>query len=199
MSLGLGLFTSIIGYWFKFKICQGFPYDYLYTFFYLVMFIAGALIAKYRQGIVNAFRKFSGTIKVLLFVCGVLMYISRFWLFNLNSMVQKHVYSNWVVTIAVVLFIILSLSSTQVARFLNWRPIVYVGKISYSIYLYHAIVLIAMVCILYDRVPLTVIWCISACVAVIVASISYRYVEKPSIKYGREIAAKIDLISMCQV
>ncbi len=84
--------------------------------------------------------------------------------------------------------IVFSLNSTFFRRILLWRPVQVVGKMSYSIYLIHFIILLVVVHLLHDRLSMPVI-CIICFIEIIPASwIFYRYIEIPFMTMGRRLS-----------
>lgn len=69
---------------------------------------------------------------------------------------------------------------TVMARVLEWPPIVYLGVISYGIYLWHVAPLQLM-----STVRPMVRFPVAATVAVAIAAASYRWVESPFLRQGR--------------
>ena len=67
--------------------------------------------------------------------------------------------------------------------FLNWRPVVFVGLISYSLYIWHVIFLRTYVGPLFPLGPFGN-WSIWWIVATLVATVSYYSFEKPILKLG---------------
>lgn len=76
---------------------------------------------------------------------------------------------------------------TQLSALLSWRPLVYVGKISYGLYIWH------MLChaILADAVGAGSPWLplFAQVFALLVASLSYSYYERPFLKLKAHFAA----------
>ncbi len=71
------------------------------------------------------------------------------------------------------------------------RPIHFVGKISYSLYLYHIIIMFTLINILYGKLPIGLILLCSLVFSFVVASIMYYTIEKPSITLGKHIIGKM--------
>lgn len=88
------------------------------------------------------------------------------------------------------ILIALSLASAMASRILLFRPLVWLGRVSYSLYLVHLLVLLTAVHLLYGLLPL---WLIIAGVvpaSLVCAEIMYRAVEVPSIRMGQWFAAR---------
>lgn len=82
----------------------------------------------------------------------------------------------------------------DVRALFEWRPIVFLGRVSYSVYLLHYTVLLA--CLRYVTRQLTTTEAVGLValvvgVTVLGATLMYRYVEVPSIRAGNWLCAKI--------
>lgn len=98
--------------------------------------------------------------------------------------------NEYAITAGSSLFIIIALSSESFSSFLNLKPILFLGKISYSLYLYHTIILFSLIYTFNDVLPIYIILLSTIVISVIVASIAYYLVEKPSMKLGRKLKNK---------
>ena len=68
--------------------------------------------------------------------------------------------------------------------------LVWLGAISYSLYLWHAVVLRAISPTAYR--PLTfAVWLAGT---IVVSALSYRYIEQPCIRLGRKVSAQVDSV-----
>ena len=72
---------------------------------------------------------------------------------------------------------------------MDWPPLVFLGRISYSLYLLHLLVLFALVRTASPAV--SVYWLLPAALVLSIglAWLSYRAVELPSIRLGRHLAS----------
>jgi peptidoglycan/LPS O-acetylase OafA/YrhL len=77
---------------------------------------------------------------------------------------------------------------TVVRRALAWRPLVFIGKVSYGIYLIHVLCIHA--CLKVSQNPFVVLL-LSAATSIAFASVLYRVIESPLIAVGRRLSARI--------
>jgi peptidoglycan/LPS O-acetylase OafA/YrhL len=89
------------------------------------------------------------------------------------------------VTAAVAAFIIMALGSGKISRILLLKPLHYLGKISYSFYLYHAICLIALLHLFSSTLPFMLIIGMVVLTSFAMAALSYHWVEIPFIRLGK--------------
>jgi peptidoglycan/LPS O-acetylase OafA/YrhL len=92
---------------------------------------------------------------------------------------------DWAISLGVAIFIIAAIGSDKIATVLLWKPVHFIGKISFSVYLFHAIILLCLVHILYATVPIIGIWIIGLILTILISAASFKYVELPSIAAGR--------------
>lgn len=91
--------------------------------------------------------------------------------------------------------ITLALISPALQRILTLRPAVFLGEVSYSLYLIHPIILLGVVIGLDGLVPPWIIVALVPLVSVAVAWAARRYIELPSIRAGRKLA---DALTGCE-
>lgn len=83
---------------------------------------------------------------------------------------------------------IISMNSASCKRILHWPPIHFLGEVSYSLYLWHVVVILYCVHLLYGKMPLWVIVCLALALSIFVSRWSYRWIEKPSTNFGRKLS-----------
>lgn len=92
----------------------------------------------------------------------------------------------WVVLAAAPL-----LPPSPFARVLSARWCGYLGRISYSLYLTHVVVLLGIGAALGNSLSVPLILLVATPIIGIVAWSSHRWIEQPSIQLGRTLAARI--------
>lgn len=169
--------------------------DYFLTLHYTAMFITGGLLAKHRADILGFIGRMASFKKVwLLPITGILTYTYAWWffpssLFKWASVIHTEFANDWVITSGACIFIIIALASKRAACLLLSRPIHFSGKISYSLYLYHTICLLAFTTLLHKSLPMTWIWLFTLAATLVVSALSYYYVELPSVRLGKLMTA----------
>ena len=96
-------------------------------------------------------------------------------------------YLEFCYALGALLLIVLCLQSLAARRFLGRPALLWLGKISYSLYLSHQIVLIALVHLLYEKLPIGVILLIVLIVSLPIAELLNRTVELPSSALGKRM------------
>jgi peptidoglycan/LPS O-acetylase OafA/YrhL len=96
--------------------------------------------------------------------------------------------SQWVTAFGAGGLMIISMNSASIKRVLHWPPIHFLGEVSYSLYLWHFIVLLFCIHLLYGKTPLWVILCLALVLSIAVSWLSYRWIEVPSMNLGRRLS-----------
>jgi peptidoglycan/LPS O-acetylase OafA/YrhL len=148
------------------------------------MFIFGGLLAKYHQHISKQIKNVN---EWVIGVIGLVLYTST-PLINLFISEKFYVLNDWIISIGSMLIIIFSLNSNKAKGFLNYKPIRFCGDLSYSIYLYHLIILIALTNLLYQHVNIFMIYFLTLNGVLIVSILSWKFIEKPSIETGKSFS-----------
>lgn len=175
--------------------------DFIQTIHYLSLFIIGAILSKYRNSLISIMQGFTKIFKILWIVFGMFMYLYAKPAYALKLILGHRdsflatIVDSWCVTIGASIIILFSLSSNTFSKFLLRKPLYFLGKISYSLYLYHCIVLLTLTHLLYSEISIWFIWTIALLVSLIISALSYYSIEKASINLGKKLTRKkvIDL------
>jgi peptidoglycan/LPS O-acetylase OafA/YrhL len=190
-ALGVGFVAYVVG---RLGGHQPLPFlgetDYFRTFSYLYMFILGALLAKHRFSLESLlYHRRPGWVRRAALATAVLLYIYRYmwpgmprWLVSLALDVPT--------ALGVAVIIVYAGASARASRLLNASGLVYLGKISYSLYLLHAVVLLSVLHLAHEHLPIWAIWLVALTSATMAASLSYQFVERPAMALGRWVAGQ---------
>lgn len=165
--------------------------DYIYSIHYLSFFIIGAVLAKQRMEIIAFFSGRFKVLKVLLIGIGILFYTYAWWFSPGKENVHTLVFDDWSICIGASIFIILSLSAKFLAKVLSLPPIAFLGKVSYSLYLIHLITLMSAVHFFYGKIPTEFILGGALILSILLSYLSYKFIELPSIKLGKNLSLRI--------
>jgi peptidoglycan/LPS O-acetylase OafA/YrhL len=168
------------------------------TLHYTSMFVLGAIISKYFSSITNRVIKMSRIQKFLLFGFGIMMYIYAKPSFVIATFIYpdiapfyRTVLDSWFVAVGSMILIVFSVSSRLFSKILTFSPIRYLGKISYSLYLSHILVLVSMFQLLHGAVPVLLICLLSLVTSIAISSLMYHFIELPSITLSKRLTKKI--------
>jgi peptidoglycan/LPS O-acetylase OafA/YrhL len=82
-------------------------------------------------------------------------------------------------------FIAFAIATATAAKVLQLRPLTFLGKISYSLYLYHLLTLVGMLHLFYGKLPIWQVYSLAFVVAMVVSTLSYYLIELPAIRRGK--------------
>ncbi|MGF6431501.1 acyltransferase family protein [Bradyrhizobium elkanii] len=150
----------------------------LYTAFYGSFFVAGMWIAKYQSEISD----FLGRQRYLRYAIFALVF---YWT-DLRSQ-QSGLMGVFYAGVATALFIAAAVADPSLQKALEVRPLAFLGRISYSLYLWHVIVIGVLFRTL-DRWPPLVIGALCIACSIALAAVMYQLTELPFIKLGRRFS-----------
>lgn len=193
-------FTGV--YWLattlRFRGVISFEHDYFATLHYGGFFIVGAALAKHRVKVLNAALKLPKSLKWWLLGGAILAYSNAFWLPYYGTpqagvialLLRKMWFQEWIAAAGVLVFISLAISSGSLSGVLAAKPLQFLGSISYSLYLFHAVVLKVIVTVLGQVLPMAAVLAIAVAAAILVSTASWRYIEVPVIQLGKVITKR---------
>ncbi len=185
-NIGISLTFSLVAFILLVKINPTFNTNIILTLHYTSMFMIGSLLAKHIEPIVDFYKKLPNYVKMLLLLFAIISYTYS-GLFANIGFIHNFLINEYAVVIGSSLFIIIALSSGIFSRFLNLKPILFLGKISYSLYLYHTVILFSLIYIFNGIFPISVILLATIVFSIIVSIISYYLIEEPSMKLGKKL------------
>ena len=171
--------------------------DYLYTIHYASMFIIGATVAKYKGWLSERLQALPIKSKYLLITVSMALFLYAYAPFSFAqsqdnvTMFCITVIRSWLVSIGSVVLILLAMTPNMFSAMLNSKPAIFLGKISYSLYLVHFIAFLAILRLLHDKMPLIAVTCISLVAGIAVSAVMYYSVEKPAIRFGKWLSGKV--------
>lgn len=150
---------------------------------YAHYFVIGILLCQYRAAIIAHLRKLSPVMQGALAVVGVALYSGR--------VVQGHLPFiapfDPAFLLGCTLLIGLAITCTE-SIILRWRPLVWLGRVSYSLYLWHSLFIITGTIWFGNRVPTWAILGTAIGLSLLVAELSYRYIELPTMTLGKRLS-----------
>ncbi|AIF51814.1 acyltransferase [Pelosinus sp. UFO1] len=144
-------------------------------------FIMGCLLAKYHYSISSYIANSKKAMNFTFSIVGLIFYLFE-WLIPFNL---SHNVLDLLTGIGASIFIALSLGDDKVKGFLLKPKLIYLGKISYSLYLVHPIVLLTAIYSLKDFFPIYAIVAMVPLISIVVAHFYNKFIENPAIALGR--------------
>lgn len=157
---------------------------------YVFLFVTGAELARHRVAMALWFQHLDSARRLLLGMTSLA-------LLSVQSLTHVHVravrgFAYVAPDIGAVLLLISIIGSTRAQRALENNMCLWLGRVSYSLYLSHLVVLLTLVFTLHRIVPIQVILAAVPPLALVVAAVLYRWLESPAIALGQILAARID-------
>jgi peptidoglycan/LPS O-acetylase OafA/YrhL len=156
---------------------------------YIGCFALGVLVSKYRYTLVNWLQSMPSRVRILFALTVLLLYTYPWWMPNIY-IAHRAFLDFGAVMFASAGWLLLALASQRTGALLRSVPLQFLGRISYSLYLVHAIVVLALVHLLYGKLSLSLIIAGVWVLSLGLATLGERYVERPSMILGRRIAKR---------
>lgn len=156
--------------------------DFLDSCHFFGVFVFGSLAARVFPALLTRFHALGSAQRGVLFLLA--------WLAYNYGRAAHHVFpfaGDYFIAPAAVVFFLFAVASDPGRRFFRHATIRFLGRISFSYYLIHAIVLFATFRLLYFRAGLAVTWSVSLAAGVGVAALFYSLVERPTLSLSRVI------------
>lgn len=157
--------------------------DILLSFHYSTLFLMGAILAKYRYELFAYTLKMKKPVKIVLLLGAIICFMYE-GIIGEVELLNNYIFRDYVVSCGVCMFIIMSVSSKRISTALRSRLLTLLGKISYSLYLYHLISLYSLMYLFYNKLPTGLILIFSFFLSFLLSSVSYLLVEKPCMRLG---------------
>jgi peptidoglycan/LPS O-acetylase OafA/YrhL len=164
------------------------PTSYWRTAVYLQFFVSGIVLARHRTAVIDRVRSATPASRVALAAGSLVLYTSPWWLPDVGS--RGPFVDVEIVLPGAVGFLVLAIGAPRAGAVLRTRPVQYLGRVSYSLYLVHAIVLLALLHLFYGRAPLPVLLVSLWPLALGLATLGERYIERPSVALGRRLTQR---------
>ncbi len=163
--------------------------SWLLTAVYLQFFVSGILLARHRSAVIRRIRAAGTLTRLALAATSLLLYTHPWWMPRIG-----HAHAPFLdleLALAGTVGLLVSvIGSPGAATVLCTRPLQYLGRISFSLYLVHAIVLLALFHVFYGRLPAAVLLIALWPLSLGLATLGERYVEQPSIALGRRLTQR---------
>jgi peptidoglycan/LPS O-acetylase OafA/YrhL len=158
-------------------------------------FTLGILIAKHYTQIEEYMTKHR-LLRSLVLLVGLLLYTYRYTVPSYLGMSDDALYIWFITGVGSACILVFAIASPHTRSFFSQKWAIYIGRISYSVYLTHMLVLICLtpyVLKLLAWLPPGILWLgglgFSVGCVVVISEVSYRLVEAPSIALGKKLGA----------
>jgi len=159
------------------------------------LFVVGIVLAWQRDRISAAFLRLSRKKKIAMAGLSLMLYwFGGFLFLHLMRKVAAtggDDLPDWFTACGSAGLIVLCLNSQRLKRVLHWSPIHSLGKMSYSLYLLHFMVMFAFIHLLYGRLPLLAIFVLCLPADLALSWAFYRWIEAPFLQMGRWLSERL--------
>jgi peptidoglycan/LPS O-acetylase OafA/YrhL len=159
------------------SLAPGWPYDPFATLKYVFLFAGGAALSLKAETVRRWLRGAPPWARAALWASAL-----AFITFPTSPRLGV------IATFSALLLVALCFADPRVDAILSHRFPTWLGRISYSLYLIHLPVLLALVHLFWAKVALQYILLCALLLSLLIADLAYRIVEKPSIDLGRRLA-----------
>jgi peptidoglycan/LPS O-acetylase OafA/YrhL len=191
------LFASSVAIIYNVNPSQGYNNSYAYTLYYLFSFITGGVIAKNQAWLVKQYSNLLNTLKYTSVILALTLYIEThkipsllLKLHLLGMLDYSFVMEDFLTTLAAAYIIIAAIATSGKNKFLENKVFQFLGKISYSLYLLHAIIISLIYKEFGHWMPMWLYLLISYIVVILVAALFNKYVEQYGIKLSKKMRAR---------
>lgn len=155
------------------------------TLYYFTFFIGGSVICKYRLEITNWINSFSRSKYYLFLVLTLYVYTFKYSFFWLPTKIYNPINSvtDYVSAVAAVMLLCIVLSE-RAHGFFNSKALLFLGKISFSIYLIHIVVITIFAYLLTGLLSPAIIVILAMVCCFPLSILFYNYVEVPSLNFA---------------
>lgn len=162
--------------------------DFGFTAYYSIFFILGAFLSVHKTKILSTVNDFNKSWKLALLLLSIIL-INGKWLNSLLG-IQTSFFYDLMAGFGIVLLFVVVLTSKLAESVLTIKPLLFLGKISYSLYLVHMIVIMTLTIIFTHLGNVMIGFILSPIISIPVAYFAYKFFEEPAIKLGRNIKKK---------
>lgn len=99
--------------------------------------------------------------------------------------------SDLAIYLASVLLIVLAQQPGRFQQVLRWNPLLWLGQVSFSLYLIHSLIMVAWLCLFYGMLPIWAIAVSSVLLALLATPVFFRFVERPSRDLARLVERRL--------
>lgn len=159
----------------------------------VAIFILGALVAKHREQLVARFSGLSWAARVTTVVSALTAFLyARRITDALGENAINQALEHWVIALGACTIMVAVMAGAAEKSVFRSKPLGFLGRTSYSLYLFHAAILWALVYVFHDAVPIGVVLGLVAPASVVAAYLAHRWIEAPAMATGKAIAASLE-------
>ena len=166
--------------------------EYAVTVHLIGIFLFGATLAKHREAIVEGIRGLPAPARYGLVLLGAASYIEgRRVTETLGETPFTQALEHWAFALGAGVAIMCLLASAKAGKAFMHASLAFLGRISYSLYLLHGVVIYALVHSLSPYLPGWVILVLAFPSVILAGALSERYIEQPAMAMGASFSERL--------
>ncbi|MCU5685873.1 acyltransferase [Bacillus wiedmannii] len=165
---------------------EGFYNGYADTLHFTSMFMVGMLLFKHQEKLIYSYRNMKIFKKGFLIALGIILYLYSILIYGFSRNDTTFLLKDWGVVMGVSIFTIMVMSNLKVKILLNKSVFVYLGEISYSIYLCHFPIMMVLFKLLYTKIPIFFLLTLCITMTLLFSIVSYHLIEKKCINWAKQ-------------
>jgi peptidoglycan/LPS O-acetylase OafA/YrhL len=183
LALAAALALAVVGDWAARLDPGGNPFltSFATTVNFLWLFVIGAIMARRRMWLMRAMARVPLVMQALI-LAAALVALNAIWQFGAGEQWRFVEQAGAIVVVAA------AASMRWLQRGLDVAPLRWLGKISYSLYLIHFIVLFSVLYAFRAEITLPRVLIVVPAVSILAAALLHRFVEVPSIAWGHRFS-----------
>ncbi len=159
----------------------------LVTVYFGNFFAMGILLAARREGVVRFWQRVPGVMRAMVYVVALCCIFATCDM-NLYSDVRMKIVFDYVNAAGAALLIMLAIADARFAAVLMRRPFLWLGRVSYSLYMVHLLVIYVVFRVLWERCSVLEMSVVVIMASLLAAEGVSRFVEYPMMGLGRRLA-----------
>ena len=163
------------------------------SLFFGALFVFGALIAKHRDALEKLFLEARPSARRAAIVAALFIGPYAWWtrrFIDTDALAEALQFS--IYTVAVAVLMVALLAHRRTGQVMSRPAFAWLGDISYSLYLFHGVLMHVLVYTLYPAAPVWVAFTLVLPASLVVATVSQRWIERPALQAGRRVARRFE-------
>lgn len=155
------------------------------SLYYVIFFIFGAVLAKYKDKF-NFLKMYSSVKKGMILIISLIL-INTKWL-SVYIGIDNTKITDTISLLGILILFVMVLNSTKLNNFLTNKTLLWLGRISFSLYLIHIPVLMMTTIFLGKLIPIELAFILVPIICLPIAHFTYRFIEVPANNIGKRLA-----------
>ncbi|MFI3268778.1 MAG: acyltransferase [Rikenellaceae bacterium] len=157
---------------------------------FLMYYASGIALALNRERLSNLYKSLSKVGVAAFVAVSIIFMLSPKWIAFVTPAAVSSFASDFVIMVGVVMWVVVLTNNKSIANIFTHNALVTLGRSSFSIYMWHTPIFILNYMLLREYLSIWIIIAISLVATLIVARLSFRFIEQPCIALSHRITKK---------